>query len=185
MVCNQAGYTGEVLASPLFDIKVSLYPITQPMVYNLSHDHLLQVVDGVPALVHVVVDIVYSSFKIGNFKVYQISTNYTINGVNVPSGYQNQLNSLKGFDASGWDSAGVLSLYPTMDIASTRTVPAADVHYLALYNKVQLLNKTKRLFMSITLVTIFSDSVTRNHKQSISNQATQLAPRGEEYHGIN
>lgn len=149
------------------------------MVYNLSHDHLLQVVDGVPALVHVVVDIVYSSFKIGNSKVYQISTNYTINGVNVPSGYQNLLNSLGGFDASGWDSAGVLSLYPT------RTVPAADVHYLALYNKVQLLNNATRLFMSITLVTSQSDSVTRDHKQSISDQATQLASRGEEFHGIN
>lgn len=68
--------------------------------------------------------------------IYQVGSNYTING----EYFQDSLNvlstSVGTYDATSMDSSATLNVFPNMDISTTRVGAGGDVHYLAIYNKV-------------------------------------------------
>lgn len=66
----------------------------------------------------------------------QIGANFTINGKRQTKSFNYLFASQGVYDASGWDSAGKLNLFPNNDVSSAALAKPGDLHYFAMYNKV-------------------------------------------------
>lgn len=88
---------------------------------------------------HIVVVITHTSIYLGKNKyLYGVSSNYTINGINKPDGYQSYDTSNGGFDPNNWNVLAKLNIYPNLDVLSTvNNHLAGSIYYFSMYNRVR------------------------------------------------
>lgn len=81
---------------------------------------------------HLVVDLAFKTISTSGLVLKTVTANYTVNGVRLNDENSRVHVSTFSFDASSWDSAGFLNIFPEVG-------GAGDIHYFAIYNQVQIL----------------------------------------------
>lgn len=141
-----------------------------------------QLVGTEPSLVHVVINVKYTSYTYtGGFggtvvNIYQIGSNFTINGVAPGNGFKYLSTSVSTYDASSFDASANLIAFPLMDISTTRTATAGHLHYVAVYNAVSI--SITHANSTVLIANIFSYSLVT----SCGTSSTTLRPEAQQLH---
>lgn len=99
--------------------------------------NVLQTFSGVPALMHVVVAVSFTSNMLAaGSNIFKVYSNFTLNGASMPtaSSYQSLETT---FNTTSWDSSGGLNIFPTLDLlGGSNSVAAGNIYFLAIYDEV-------------------------------------------------
>lgn len=88
---------------------------------------------------HLFVNVQFQTHDFGRGAiVYQVATDFTVNGINRALDYNYLYASSGGsFDASSWDVNGVLNVFPKMDLSTYTTTKPGNLFRVSLYNSVR------------------------------------------------